>query len=224
MNSYKIYQEETDLSASKLNTMQTKIIYTSDPNAIPAALEALKANQLVAFPTDTVYGLGTFAFNAKVAQHIYTVKRRPPDKALPILLGDVSQIPLVAVNIPESALRLAEHFLPGALTLVVPKHPDIPDEVSSLETVGIRIPDHEFARALLNAAGPMAVTSANISGADSPVDARDVYAQLNRSLPLILDGGRTAGNLSSTVVDCTQAEIRILREGPILLDELLAVL
>jgi L-threonylcarbamoyladenylate synthase len=204
--------------------MKTIILPTSAPNAIQTALETLHAGELIAFPTDTVYGIGTFAFNAAGATKIYTAKQRPPDKALPILLGDVNQIPLVAVNLPEAALKLAAHFLPGALTLVVPKHPDIPDEVSSLDTIGIRIPDHDFARALLNAAGPMAVTSANISGAISPVDAEAVYRQLNGSLPLILDGGRTAGGTSSTVVDCTRPEIRILREGPIPLQDLLSVL
>jgi len=204
--------------------MQTKLIPTSVPNAIEIALNALNAGELVAFPTDTVYGIGTFAFSAEGATKIYQVKQRPPDKALPILLGDVSQIALVAINLSEHALKLAKYFLPGALTLVVPKHPSIPAEVSSLQTVGIRIPDHDFARALLNAAGPMAVTSANISGADSPVDAEAVYQQLNGSLPLILDGGRTRGNLASTVVDCTQNEIAILREGPISLAEILSVL
>ncbi len=204
--------------------MKTTIILTSDLNAMPVALEALHANELIAFPTDTVYGLGTLAFNADGATKIYAAKKRPPDKVLPILLGDVSQIPLVAVNLPDAALKLAEHFLPGALTLVVPKHPDIPEEVSSLDTIGIRIPDHDFARALLNAAGPMAVSSANISGESSPVDAGDVYRQLNGNLPLILDGGRTPGGTSSTVVDCTKSEIRILREGPIHLRDILSAL
>ena len=204
--------------------MKTEVIPTSDPNAISAALEFLHAGELVAFPTDTVYGVGTFAFNGKAARHIYTVKKRPPDKAIPILLGDISQIPLVAVNLPESALKLAEFFWPGALTLIVPKHPNIPQDVSSLDTVGVRIPDHNFTRALLNAAGPMAVTSANISGQDSPVDAGEVYTQLSGSLPLILDGGRTAGNLSSTVIDCTGEEVVILREGPISLKEIQAIL
>ena len=204
--------------------MQTEIIPISDSNAIAIALKLLHAGELVAFPTDTVYGIGTLVFNAVGATKIYAAKQRPPDKALPILLGNLSQIPLVAVSLPENTLKLAKHFLPGALTLVVPKHPNIPEEVSSLDTVGIRIPDHDFARALLNAAGPMAVTSANISGQNSPVDAKDVYAQLNGSLPLILDGGRTAGNLSSTVIDCTKEEIVILREGPISLDEIRTVL
>lgn len=204
--------------------MKTTLLPTSAPNAITAALDILNAGELIAFPTDTVYGIGTFAFNAEGATKIYAAKQRPPDKALPILLGDVSQIPLVAVNLPEDALKLAECFLPGALTLVVPKHPDIPKAVSSLATIGIRIPDHAFTRQLLNAAGPMAVTSANRSGADSPVDAQSVYLQLNGSLPLILDGGRTPGGVSSTVVACTKEAVITLREGPISMAQINACL
>ena len=113
------------------------------------------------------------------------------------------------------ARKLAKAFLPGALTLILPKHPDIPDAVSSLETVGIRIPDHDFTRALLHATGPMAVTSANISGENSPISAKEVYAQLAGRLPLILDGGVSAGGIPSTVVDCTGEEVVILREGTI---------
>lgn len=204
--------------------MKTTIISTAAPNAIQTALKTLRVGELIAFPTDTVYGIGTLAFNADGATKIYAAKQRPPDKALPILLGDLSQIPLVAVNLSQTALTLAERFLPGALTLVVPKHPNVPTEVSSLETIGIRIPSHNFARVLLNAAGPLAVSSANISGAESPVNARAVYQQLNGSLPLILDGGVTPGGISSTVVDCTQSEIRILREGPISMQEIQAIL
>ena len=108
---------------------------------------------------------------------------------------------------------MANAFLPGALTLILPKHPDIPDAVSSLETVGVRIPDHFFTQKLLRVTGPMAVTSANISGESSPTTAQEVYAQLKGKLPLILDGGKSAGGIPSTVVDCTGEEPIILREG-----------
>ena len=201
-------------------SMQTKIILTSSPNALSIALELLRAGELIAFPTDTVYGIGTLAFNAEGAAKIYQAKRRSPDKALPILLGDVAQLRQVAAYIPEMAHKLAKAFLPGALTLILPKHPDIPEAVSALETVGVRIPDHDFTRRLLLAAGPMAVTSANLSGEASPIDADEVYAQLNGSLPLILDGGRTRGGSPSTVVDCTGTKPVILREGPIHLSEI----
>ena len=204
--------------------MQTKIIPTSAPAALSTTLKLLRAGELVAFPTDTVYGIGALAFNAAGATKIYVAKERSPDKALPILLADIEDFEKVAINIPETARKLAKAFLPGALTLILPKHPDIPDAVSSLETVGVRIPDHAFTRELLRAAGPMAVTSANLSGHDSPSTAEAVYAQLNGNLPLILDGGRTPGNIPSTVVDCTQKEIVILREGLISLGEIQAVL
>ena len=195
--------------------MQTKIVPISSPNALPTALKLLHAGELVAFPTDTVYGIGTLVFNAAGAAKIYAAKERPPDKALPILLGDVEDLGKVAINIPAMAIKLANAFLPGALTLILPKHPDIPDAVSSLETVGVRIPDHDFTRALLRVAGPMAVTSANLSGKNSPVSAEEVYAQLKGRLSLILDGGMSAGGIPSTVVDCTGKEAVILREGSI---------
>ena len=195
--------------------MQTKIIPTSSPNALSTALKYLQEGELIAFPTDTVYGIGTLAFNAAGAKKIYATKKRPPDKALPILLADIEDFEKVAVNIPEMARKLAETFLPGALTIILPKHPDIPDAVSSLETVGVRIPDHNFTRALLRAAGPMAVTSANISGENSPISAEEVYAQLAGRLPLILDGGVAEGGVPSTVVDCTGDKIEILRVGAI---------
>lgn len=204
--------------------MKTKILSTTDPNAIPAALKILRAGELVAFPTDTVYGMGTFALNAEGAKKIYLAKQRPPEKAIPILLGDMQQLEEVAINIPQRAYKLAAAFLPGALTLVLPKHPKIPEAVSALGSVGVRIPDHEFARALLNAAGPMAVSSANLSGAGSAVSAEEVYRQLNGSLPLILDGGETPGGTASTVIDCTSEEIVLLREGPISLNEIQALL
>ncbi|RLD06141.1 MAG: threonylcarbamoyl-AMP synthase [Chloroflexi bacterium] len=195
--------------------MQTKILSISTPDALERALEFLQEGELVAFPTDTVYGIGTLAFNAAGAAKIYAAKERPPDKALPILLGDTEDFEKVAINIPEIARKLAKAFLPGALTLILPKHPDIPKTVSSLETVGIRIPNHNFTRELLRAAGPMAVTSANISGENSPISAKEVYAQLKGRISLVLDGGVSASGTPSTVVDCTRGEVVILREGAI---------
>ncbi|MBT3188300.1 MAG: threonylcarbamoyl-AMP synthase [Anaerolineae bacterium] len=204
--------------------MQTKIIPTSSSNALPIALKLLRAGELVAFPTDTVYGVGTLAFNAAGAEKIYQAKKRPPDKALPILLADIEDFEKVAINVPEMARKLAEKFLPGALTIILPKHPDIPDVISSLDTVGIRIPDHDFTRTLLRAAGPMAVTSANISGKNSPISAEEVYAQLKGRLPLILDGGIALGGIPSTVVDCTGNKMKVLREGEISEKRILRIL
>jgi L-threonylcarbamoyladenylate synthase len=201
--------------------MKTEIIPTSE---IHSALKILQSGGIVAFPTDTVYGLGSFAFDNTAIESIYTAKERPIEKAIPILIGDLSDLDKVAEDIPSMALRFASRFWPGPLTCVVPKKPTLPLAVSSTATVAVRIPDHHDARALLNAAGPMAVTSANITGQPSPSSAQEVYNQLRGRIPLILDGGKTKGGVPSTLVDCIGKEPVILREGPITLSELLEVL
>jgi L-threonylcarbamoyladenylate synthase len=201
--------------------MKTEIIPATE---IEQALHILQNGGIVAFPTDTVYGLGTLAFNNTAIESIYTAKNRPIEKAIPILIGDLGDLDKVADDIPNMALHLAARFWPGPLTCVVPKKLILPPAVSATSTVAVRIPDHYDARALLRAAGPMAVTSANISGQPSPSTAQEVYDQLNGRIPLILDGGKTKGGIPSTLVDCIGKEPIILREGPISLDELLAVL
>jgi L-threonylcarbamoyladenylate synthase len=130
----------------------------------------------------------------------------------------------VADEVPEMAMRFAQRFWAGPLTCVVPKKPTLPPAVSATQTVAVRIPDHPDARALLRAAGPMAVTSANLSGHPSPSTAQEVHDQLNGRIPLILDGGKTPGGQPSTLVDCTGKEPVILREGPISLAELMMAL
>lgn len=204
--------------------MQTKLLPASSKDAISRALAVLAAGGLVAFPTDTVYGVGALAFDGKAIQSIYAAKDRPVEKAIPILIGDPEDLDKVAIHIPEVAHKLAIRFWPGPLTILIPKRADLPDSVSATSTVGVRVPDHEVARALLHAAGPMAVTSANISGAQNPVSAEEVYQQLGGRIPLILDGGQTPGGIPSTLVDCTTPELTVLREGPIGLKELRSAL
>jgi len=204
--------------------MKTEILPATSSDAITRALEILQAGGLVAFPTDTVYGVGSLAFDGRAVESIYTAKDRPLEKAIPVLIGSQEDLEKVAINIPGAALRLASRFWPGPLTILVPKRPDLPESVSATSTVGVRVPDHEVARALLRAAGPMAVTSANISGQESPVSAEGVFAQLSGRIELILDGGKTPGGVPSTVVDCGAAHIRILREGPIPREMLLSAL
>jgi L-threonylcarbamoyladenylate synthase len=168
--------------------------------------------------------VGTLAFNAAAVRSIYIAKDRPDDKAIPVLIGDSTDLEKVTQEIPEAASRLAARFWPGPLTLVVSKRPDLPETVSATPTVGVRVPDHALARKLLSAAGPMAVTSANLSGQPSPSTAQEVLAQLGGRIALIIDGGKTPGGIPSTVVDCSGQEIRILREGPILKDQIWAAL
>jgi L-threonylcarbamoyladenylate synthase len=198
--------------------MKTEILPVSE---ILTALQILKNGGLVAFPTDTVYGLGALAFDDEAIKSIYAAKDRPIEKAIPILIADLSDLNQIADSIPRLAQILARQFLPGALTLVIPKKDSLPPSVSSTPTVAVRIPDHDDARALLRAAGPMAVTSANISGQPSPISAQEVYEQLRGRIPLILDGGKTRGGIPSTLVDCTKEQLEVLREGPISKEELL---
>ena len=204
--------------------MKTEIISAHSPDALTKALDILQSGGLVAFPTDTVYGVGALVFDDNAVQSIYIAKDRPIEKAIPVLIADVEDMEKVGMDIPEIAYRLANRFLPGPLTCLIPKKPTLPESVSATSTVGVRVPDHEVARTILRIAGPMAVTSANISGQTSPSTAEEVFAQLNGRIPLVIDGGKTPGGVPSTVVDCSSSEIKILREGPISLQELLAVL
>jgi L-threonylcarbamoyladenylate synthase len=204
--------------------MQTLILPITDSNSLAHALDVLTGGGLVAFPTDTVYGLGALAFDANAVSKIFMAKGRGQEKAIPILVSDVDQIYRVAAGVNQFAVKLGKKFWPGPLTIVVPRHPSIPDVVSPLPTVGVRIPNLNVTRELLRLTGPLAVTSANLSGQTSPSTAKGVHAQLNGRIPLILDGGVTPGGIPSTVVDCTGETPVVVREGPISLEEILAAI
>lgn len=201
--------------------MKTEILSATE---IQQALEILKSGGILAFPTDTVYGLGSLAFDNNAIESIYTAKSRPIEKAIPVLIADIDDLNLVADEVPQMARIFASRFWPGPLTCIVPKKQTLPLAISATSTVAVRIPDHVDARALLRVTGPMAVTSANISGQPSPATAQEVYEQLNGRIPLILDGGKTPGGVPSTLVDCTGESPVILREGPITLDQLLSAI
>jgi L-threonylcarbamoyladenylate synthase len=190
---------------------------------LATAAKLLRAGELVAFPTDTVYGVGAIAWDAVAVGKLYTAKLRSLDKAIPILLADAADLALVARDLSPAALRIAEHFWPGPLTLVVPKAGRVPAEVTAGgDTVAVRIPDHPLARALIRAAGaPLATTSANLSGQASPVTAEEARAQLGDRVALILDGGRCPGGVASTVVSLIGAAPVILRPGPISLEQVM---
>jgi L-threonylcarbamoyladenylate synthase len=195
--------------------VKTEILAASDPQALPRALNLLWRGELVAFPTDTVYGVGARPDNPEAIETLYQAKDRQSSKAIAILLASPDALPQVAQEMGPAASRLAHRFWPGPLTLVVPRHPGLPANLSPLPTIGVRMPDHPLALALLRAAGPLAVTSANLSGASSAVTAEEVASQLGGRIPLILDGGRTPGGVSSTVVDCTGPAVVVLRQGPV---------
>jgi len=195
--------------------MKTKILYQSDPAARQAALEIIRRGGVVALPTDTVYGIGCAVNDASAIHKLYEIKQRDALKAIPVLVGDMDQAGQIASNFNPQAQLLAGHFWPGALTIVVAKNPALPKELTVHATVGIRMPDHDWLLELLRESGPLAATSANLSGAASPVSAQEVLEQLNGLVELVVDGGACAGGIPSTVVDCSQAKYDILREGGI---------
>jgi L-threonylcarbamoyladenylate synthase len=184
-----------------------------NPTQLDLAAQLLREHRLVAFPTDTVYGLGTLAFDESTVLKLYVAKERPPEKAIPILIADSADLDQVARDVPPLAYRLMETFWPGALTIVVPKQPHIPIEVSTTHAVAVRMPDLDLARDLMRLTGPLAVTSANRSAGPNPRTAQEVLDQLGGRIDAVVDGGETPGGVPSTVVDCTSAVPAILREG-----------
>ncbi|WP_423223003.1 L-threonylcarbamoyladenylate synthase [Candidatus Amarolinea aalborgensis] len=207
--------------------MQTRVISADRPGALAQAVAVLRAGGLVAFPTDTVYGVGAHAYLPAAIARLYTAKVRPEGKAIPLLLGDAADIERVSCDLPPLTQRLMDAFWPGALTLVVPRNPELPDIVTAGgPTVAVRLPDHPVPRALARALGaPLAATSANLSGQAEAASAADVMAQLAGRIDLLLDGGRCPGGVPSSVVDLTVQPPVILRQGaldPGLLQRLLA--
>jgi L-threonylcarbamoyladenylate synthase len=180
------------------------------------AIETLKNGGIVAFPTDTVYGLGANASSHDAIVRIYEAKRRPRRLALPLLLADVSQIPSLARDIPEIAWLLAKHFLPGSLTLVLYKSPSVSSLITGgSEKIAVRVPDHPIPIALLDGLdAPITGTSANLTGRPSPLTTQEVHNQLGDRVDLIIDG-ECPGGVVSTVIDITTDPNRILRVGAI---------
>jgi L-threonylcarbamoyladenylate synthase len=184
----------------------------------------LKSGGLVAFPTDTVYGLAAYPWNEDAVQRLYHVKQRPKELPIPLLLSDAIEIDRVAV-LPERCRRLPERFWPGGLTLVLSKKASVSRSVTDRPTVAVRVPDLPLARDIIrHAGGILAVTSANLSGAPSPVTAQDVEEQLGGRIALILDGGPCRAGVPSTVLDCSVSPPVILRHGVIAEEELYAVI
>lgn len=196
-----------------------------DPEALSRAAKLLRTGRLVAFPTETVYGLGANALDPQAVQGIFWAKGRPASNPLIVHVADATPPGNVAADWPEAARRLAARFWPGPLTLVLPKNPAVPDEVTAGgPTVAVRCPDHPVAQALIRAAGvPLAAPSANRSTQLSPTRAEHVLKGLGGRIDLILDAGPCPGGIESTVVDVTADPVRVLRPGPITVPMLEAV-
>lgn len=182
---------------------------------IDAAEKALRAGQLVGLPTDTVYGLAADALHTGAADRLFQAKRRPRDVDLPVLVSGRVQARGLITAVPEVAERLMERFWPGALTLVLPRSPDVQADLGDDElTIGLRCPDHDVLRDLCRRVGPLATTSANLHGQPTATTAQEVADLFGSLVPVVLDGGTCAGS-PSTVLDCTGEQPKLLREGRI---------
>lgn len=201
--------------------MATILRMTGEPDAdarhIDAAAAVLRAGGIVAIPTETVYGLAADALDPSAIAKIYEAKGRPSTNPLIIHVTSIDTAKALSSAWPIAAQQLAEAFWPGPLTLIVPKHPSVPDAATAgLPSVAIRVPSHPVMRAVIDAAGmPLAAPSANRSQALSPTRAGHVLKSLGDRIELILDAGTTEHGLESTVVDCTVVPPRVLRPGPI---------
>lgn len=195
--------------------MQTQMVSIEQDQWLGKAMDVIRVGGVVAFPTDTVYGIGADPFQPEAVASLYRAKGRPADKAIAVLMGSSGDLPKVAQNIPDWVQRLMEAFWPGALTLILEKQPAIPSIVSGTDTLGVRMPDHPVAVELMGATGPLAVTSANVSGVAAASEAAEVERQLGGKIEMIVDGGVSPGGQPSTVLDCSTYPPKVLREGPI---------
>jgi L-threonylcarbamoyladenylate synthase len=195
--------------------MKTDLIRADHPVALQHAVDVLSNGGLIVFPTDTVYGLAALPTKTEYIERLYIVKGRESTRAIAILLSSAAELAHITDSPSKTALKLAKRFWPGPLTLIVPRHPDLPDVLSPNLTIGVRVPDHDLALELLRMTGPLGVTSANISGRENTITAEEVMEQLGGRVHLVIDGGQSPGGIPSTVVDCTSPEPVILRPGPI---------
>ena len=189
---------------------------------VERGISILKGGGIVAFPTDTIYGLGAGANLLHAVERVYRVKERPRNMALPLLLANTSQITTVAESVPPVVWLLVRHFLPGALTIVLYKSDSVSDIITAGgRTVAVRVPAHPIPVALTEGAGtPIVGTSANLSGKPILLTAGEVYSQFGDKIDLVIDGGRCPGGRESTIVDVTGERPVVLREGAISREEL----
>ena len=201
--------------------METRILGTDD-SSISEAGRILASGGLVAFPTETVYGLGADAYNADAARRIYAAKGRPSDNPLIVHISDISEIDALADDISDTARELISAFMPGPFTIILKKNRAIPDAVTAgMDTVAIRCPAHPAARRLIKAAGvPVAAPSANLSGKPSPTAAAHVIADMTGRIDAIIDGGACDVGVESTIVSCAGDRPVLLRPGGVTFDEI----
>jgi L-threonylcarbamoyladenylate synthase len=218
--------------------MKTELLRADQPGAIDHALDVLNNGGLVAFPTDTIYGVACRLNDPSRIESLLAARGPGSERSIGVLISSPDElaqvVQITAQRITPGVLRLANHYWPGQLTLVLPGQPMLPlnllrtnSAVPLTPTSGIpiavRVPDHPFALSLLRRSGPLAVSSASRVAGPNPKMAQDVLAQMNRRIHLLVDGGPVPVGTPSTVVDCTGNELSILRSGTISLEEILHV-
>lgn len=202
----------------------TKILQPTEEN-LNLAAEMIKKGEIVAFPTETVYGLGADGLNVEACRKIFIAKGRPSDKPLSLHVASLEMAEKIA-RITAQAEKLFKMFCPGALTIILSKNKIVPDFVTGgKSSVGIRFPANDVALSLIKFSGvPIAAPSANLSGKTPPKTAQEVFNNLSGKIPLILDGGQCQFGISSTIIDLTRSEPKILRHGAISAEKIWEVL
>jgi len=204
----------------------TRVYLATQPEALPAAWEALRKGEVVVFPTDTVYGVGCDLWRPEAIERLYWAKLRPKHMAIPVLVSAPEHVAQVASELPAPFKLLVERFWPGALTLIVPRHPKVPEVLcNGGPTIAVRMPDHPVALRLIEGiGGALAATSANLSGQPPATSAVQALAQLAGRVAVILDGGECPGGVPSSIVDLVADPPLLLRQGHLSYETLREVL
>ena len=198
------------------------MIYQRDQ--LSEVLQAITQEDVIIFPTDTVYGIGASIFSPKALDKIFEIKNRPTDKSLIVLCANKVQLEEIVGPLSVDVNKIIDAFLPGGLTLILKCYMSLPEEITrGKQTIGVRIPNHPLALELLKEIGPLATTSANISGEPSPTKI-DMLNPVIQRVNYVFDDGETKQQIPSTILDCTKDEFIILREGAITLEEIQKVL
>ncbi len=193
--------------------------------ALEAAGQAVRLGRLVVLPTDTVYGVGADAFDPSAVTRLLGAKGRGREMPPPVLVGTKGTLEALATRVPPYVAPLVEKFWPGALTIVCHQQPSLQWDLGETRgTVAVRMPDHDVARALLDRTGPLAVSSANVSGQPAALDADEAVAMLGEAVAVVVDGGPAPGGVASTIIDATGPRPRLLRAGAIPVEDIDAVL
>ena len=218
--------ERSRVFGPALNTAESSNKGATSGHNLAAAAGHLKRGGVVAIPTDTLYGLAADSFNADAIERVFAVKERPEGMALPVLLADADQLPLVVAEVPYEASALAAKYWPGSLTLIMERHPSLPPRLTAGgSTVAVRVPGHPVPRKLARQLGrPITGTSANISGWADPATIEELRAQLGGRVDAIVDEGPAPAGTASTIVDLTGGAPKLVREGAIPFPDIAALL